>query len=554
MTNKFLFKSLVLSCALFGMTACGDNEQKWPVADGGTPQVELAMSRIRTDYELSFRIKGKISDADGISTIQLECPGLSLHKTIDIIGLYNEPLKEYDLDYSYTVNPDYLTDFSGDYEIDVTVTDVAGKTETQKVRVTFDADFQAPIFSQAPDKEVTVLIKDKTLFNLKFTVEDNRNLDFVEVNLEGVDGFPVRIEANGESRVIYANKLELPSEEKAYKLTITAQDMPAQDNEVRSTVVESTVKVQNLPDFDRVYIADVATAEELNSDVFGVPMVCDHVGPFQYRVRYYNASSGTQVCFIPQKTDFLPICWGPDPTNEGFLADDPDTSGKITLDQAGVYYLFDFNTKTGKYSYATYSIAEAFDPVQNLHYGQNDLHTWGDWDNPDAWWQEWYFGPSYTNPKEIQVRMLQDKTNPHIWVSEDWQLSAGEMKEWILHNWHHDGWWNYTAWRMDESEDPSRCEYYGYFFPNDNDHFKSNKAYFDQKYGNLTTEESKYRYPENNGAAFDLSKWGSYTDGTQDYWKKFVKDIKAKPTVTKAGKYRIWFDAHAERIKLIPVQ
>lgn len=554
MTSKFLFKSLVLSCMLFCVTACSDDEQKWPVADGGTPQVELAMSRIRTDYELSFQIKGKISDADGISKIQLECPGLSLNKTIDIIGLYNEPLKEYDLDYSYTVNPDYLTDFSGDYEIDVTVTDVAGKTETQKVRVTFDADFQAPIFSQAPDKEVTVLIKDQTLFNLKFTVEDNRNLDFVEVNLEGVEGFPVRIEANGESRVIYANKLELPSVEKAYKLTITAQDMPAQDNEVRSTKVESTVKVQNLPDFDRVYIADVATAEELNSDVFGVPMVCDHVGPFQYRVRYYNASSGTQVCFIPQKTDFLPICWGPDPTNEGFLADDPDTSGKITLDQAGVYYLFDFNTKTGKYSYTTYSIAEAIDPVQNLHYGQNDLHTWDDWDNSDAWWQEWYFGPSYNEPKEIQVRMVQDKTNPHIWVSEDWQLPAGEMKEWILHNWHSHGWWNYTAWRMDESEDPSRCEYYGYFFPNDNDHFKSNKAYFDQKYGNLTTEESKYRYPENNGAAFDLSKWGSYTDKTQDYWKKFVPDVKAKPTITKAGKYRIWFDAHAERIKLISVQ
>lgn len=551
MTSKFLFKSLVLSCMLFCVTACSDDEQKWPVADGGTPQVELAMSRIRTDYELSFQIKGKISDADGISKIQLECPGLSLNKTIDIIGLYNEPLKEYDLDYSYTVNPDYLTDFSGDYEIDVTVTDVAGKTETQKVRVTFDADFQAPIFSQAPDKEVTVLIKDQTLFNLKFTVEDNRNLDFVEVNLEGVEGFPVRIEANGESRVIYANKLELPSVEKAYKLTITAQDMPAQDNEVRSTKVESTVKVQNLPDFDRVYIADVATAEELNSDVFGVPMVCDHVGPFQYRVRYYNASSGTQVCFIPQKTDFLPICWGPDPTNEGFLADDPDTSGKITLDQAGVYYLFDFNTKTGKYSYTTYSIAEAFDPVQNLHYGQNDLDRWNNRKTATPEWVEWYFGPTFGDPTKIEVRMVPDKTNPHIWVSEDWQLSAGEMKEWLLHNWHTDPWWNYTAWRMDDAEDPSRCAYYGYYFDDDNDHFTNNKAYFDQKYGSLTTEESKFMYPANNGAAFNSTRWGSIDE---NYAKLFVPDVKAKPTITKAGKYRIWFDAHAERIKLIPVQ
>lgn len=548
MTSKFLLKSLVLSCMLFCVTACSDYEQKWPVADGGTPQVELAMSRIRTDYELSFQIKGKISDADGISKIQLECPGLSLNKTIDIIGLYNEPLKEYDLDYSYTVNPDYLTDFSGDYEIDVTVTDVAGKTETQKVRVTFDADFQAPIFSQAPDKEVTVLIKDQTLFNLKFTVEDNRNLDFVEVNLEGVEGFPVRIEANGESRVIYANKLELPSVEKAYKLTITAQDMPAQDNEVRSTKVESTVKVQNLPDFDRVYIADVATAEELNSDVFGVPMVCDHVGPFQYRVRYYNEKAGTQICFIPQKTDFQPICWGPDPTNEGFFADSPDTSSKISLEQGGVYYKIDFNTKTGAYSVSTYSVAEAVDPIQNLHYGQNDLNHWSNW--TDAEWIEWYFGPTYGNPTKIEIRMTQDKNNPHIFISEPWQLEAGEMKEWILHNWHTDQWWNHTAWRFDESEEPSRCEYYGYYLP-DCDHYKSNKAYFDYKYVNIPADEYKFMYPVNNGKPFSLTSWGSINEA---YVKTFVSDIKAKPMVKTAGKYRIWFDAHAERIKLIPVQ
>ena len=186
MTRKFLFKSLMLSCLLFGTTACSDDDQKWPVVDGGTPQVNLALSRIRTDYDLTFSIKGKITDADGIKSIRLECPGLSLNKTIDIISIYQKPLAEYDLDYSYTVNPDYLTDFSGSYTISVTVTDVAGNTETKEVLVTFDADFQAPSFLQAPDSEVTVLIKDQTLFNLKFTVEDNRNLDYVEVDKPGL--------------------------------------------------------------------------------------------------------------------------------------------------------------------------------------------------------------------------------------------------------------------------------------------------------------------------------------------------------------------------------
>ncbi len=441
-----------------------------------------------------------------------------------------------------------MTDFSGSYPVKVTVTDVAGKTEIQEVLVTFDADFDPPVFTQVPDEQVTVLIKDQTLFNLKFTVEDNRNIDYVEVDLEGVEGYPMRIEGNGETRVVYAKKLELPSVEKEYKLTITAKDLPAQDNEVRTTVVESKVKVQVLPDFDRVYLADVETADELNSDVFGVPMVCDHVGPFQYRARYYNEKAGTKICFIPQKTDFYPICFGPNPENESILGDDPETSGRITLDQSGVYYKIDFNTKTGAYNVSTYTIAEAIDPIQNLHYGQNDLNTWNDWKAADPWWQEWYFGPTYSNPKEIQVRMNQDATNPHIWISDDWELSSGEMNEWILHNWHHDGWWNWTSWRFDDSTDPSKCEYYGYLFP-DNDHFNSNRAFFEWKYVNVNKDEYNFMHPGCD--TFNPDTWGMINEG---YAKTFVPDVKAKPVVTTAGKYRIWFDAHTERIKLIPAK
>ncbi len=548
MTIKSLLKSYGAVSLLALGTACSDDDQVWPIVDGGSPQINLAMNRIRTDYDLTFRIKGKITDADGIASIRLEAPGLSLDKTIDIIGIYEEPLKEYDLDYSYTAKENYVTDFSGSYPVKVTVTDVAGKTETQEVLVTFDADFDPPVFTQAPDKQVTVLIKNQTLFNLKFTVEDNRNIDYVEVDLEGVEGYPMRIEGNGDTRVVYAQKLELPSVEKEYKLTITAKDFPAQDNEVRTTVVESNIKVQVLPDFDRVYLADVETADELNSDVFGVPMVCDHVGPFQYRARYYNEKAGTKICFIPQKTDFYPICFGPNPENESILGDDPETSGRITLDQSGVYYKIDFNTKTGAYNVSTYTIDEAIDPIQNLHYGQNDLNTWNDWKAADPWWQEWYFGPTYSNPKEIQVRMNQDPANPHIWISDDWELSSGEMNEWILHNWHHDGWWNWTSWRFDDSTDPSKCEYYGYLFP-DNDHFNSNRAFFEWKYVNVNKDEYNFMHPGCD--TFNPDTWGMINEG---YAKTFVPDVKAKPVVITAGKYRIWFDAHTERIKLIPAK
>ena len=42
-----------------------------------------------------------------------------------------------------------------------------------------DGDFAAPVFSAAPDATVTVLMKNETKFNLRFTATDDRALDYV---------------------------------------------------------------------------------------------------------------------------------------------------------------------------------------------------------------------------------------------------------------------------------------------------------------------------------------------------------------------------------------
>ena len=50
-----------------------------------------------------------------------------------------------------------------------------------------------------------------------------------------------------------------------------------------------------------MYLADVATVEELNSDIFGVPMVINHTGEYQYRARYYNKAAGTEIFLLTAK-------------------------------------------------------------------------------------------------------------------------------------------------------------------------------------------------------------------------------------------------------------
>lgn len=525
---KHAYRIGLCALSILVFQSCGDDHD-WKDVDGASPEFALQTDHIMTEAGRQIKIAGKVSDKDGIASISMLCHEINLNKTIDLIEIYGEPLTSYDLDYSFALKS--IEDCES-YDVDITVTDIGGRLTTKTLLVTLDGDFSAPFFSAAPDKEITVLIKEKTAFNLKFTAEDNKAIDYVLVDVAGVDGFPIKIEGNSQNKLDFARKLELPGKEATYNVSITAYDKAAQDGEIRSSSINSTVKVSELPDFERVYLADVATAAELNNDVFGVPMLIEHVGEYRYQARYYNEKAGTEICFIPQKTDFAPICFGPDPENNGRLGDDPETVGRITLDKAGVYYLIDLNTLTGEYSMETYSVDEAIDPVMTLHYGQNDLNTWNTDPNgaEEPWWQEWYIGPITSGPGDV-MRMEQDRNNKHIFILENWKLNAGEQMHIVIHNWHSHGWWNFTTWRCDNATDPDKFMYYGDRIK-DTPHYGNNDEWF------------KYKYGETVG--FDINKWSD-----EGYRKTFVPDNWCEATIQTSGYYKLVFDAHLERAKLI---
>lgn len=540
--KNLLFHGLVALPVILGAAGCSDDDD-WGSVDGKDPGLALAAEHLHTEAGRSIQVKGHLEDADGISTISLVCPELKLNKTIDIIDIYGEPLKEYDLDYAFKINNEETGD---NFKINVTVTDVVGNRTAGDVLVTMDGDFAAPVFSAAPSAETTVLIKAKTNFRLKFTVTDNFGIDHVTVDMKGVPGFPITVDGNNRKEVSYEKVLDLPATAASYDLEIVAYDKADFEGKNRTTAINSVVSVSELPDFKDMYLADVATAADLNSDVFGVPMVCDHIAPYTYRARYFNTAAGTEICFIPQKTDFTPICFGPDKNDPGSLGDDPEEVGRIRLDKAGVYYEIILNTMTRAYSIKEYSVADAVSPIMHMTPGMAHLNQWSNWDNggADADWREWFIGPITGGPGDC-MRMEQDRNNPNIFTME-WQLNAGDKAHFVIHNYHGDGWWNYTTWRVDDGQDPSRCTYYGVPF-DDNVNFKGNYGYFKFKYIDIPAEEFRFMYP--NAGSFDFSKWGD-----EGYRKVFVPDNWADAPVAVSGKYKLVFDAHTERVKLIPMK
>jgi hypothetical protein len=354
-----------------------------------------------------------------------------------------------------------------------------------------DGDFTAPLFTAAPDVAVTVLLKNQTKFNLRFAAEDDKALDYVDIAIPEIE-YSRRVTATG-STVSFNEAITLPSEVAIYNLTLTAVDKFAFTMEKTSVIT-----VSEMPDFEKMYLADVATVDELNSDVFGVPMRIERTAAYQYKANYYCQRAGTEIRFLPQKSDFSPICFGLDPNDNTKLTDDPEIAEPIVLPEANVYYEITFDVMTSTYNSSTYSIAEAIDPVPH-EFGSNNLDTWGD---GGSWLQEFYFGYMTGNPREI-TRFTQDATNPHLYyLAAPLSLTAGEQMNFVIHNWHHDGWWNYCTWRVDNSEEPEIFNYYGNY---------KNPA-----------------WTKPNGA---------------DNW--------AKPTVMQTGAYKLYFDAHLGRGKLV---
>lgn len=549
-SKHLMFASMLLSASALAFTSCSDDNE-WPMVDGLAPAVSLDGVEVHIEPGMNISIKGQLTDADGITTIRLESPGLYLDKTIDLVGIYGEPQTAYELDYN--VQSTRHTDEEV-FVITITVTDAGGRQTVENFTASLDGDFTAPVFTIKPDENLTVLIKDRTVLKLNFEVTDNRTVDYATIDLKKVEGttetsmpgYPQTLRGNGAT-LVFKEEIEVPSEAATYKAYITAYDADYGDG-AHTVSTESTINVQELPDFDVIYLADVENEADLNGDVFGVPVAMDHIGDYKYRVRYYNATAGTQVCFIPQKGSFGPICFAPSKENAAVLGDDLEQENKLVLDKAGVYYEITVDTWNRSYQTTTYAVSEAVSPVSHMQYGGDMLNTWVDWNAADPWMQKFYFGPA-SGPKDV-LEMEQDKSNPNIFTLE-WNMKAdtfddsGALK-FIIHNWHHDGWWNYAAWRVDDSGDPSKCMWYGLYFP-DNLMFTGNADFFQWKYLNIPESEYKYMYP---GAPypFDMDKWGA----DEAYRKNFVPDnwVKINPHPA-AGTYLVTLDIHAERIKMV---
>ncbi len=479
------------------MTGCSDDDGYADV-DGQNPTLTLAVQHIQSAAGRTFTVEGTVTDADGIATIRLVCSALYLDKTIDLIEIYGEPLTSYELAYSFTTQSDELGE---SFTITVTVTDVGGRTYTQDVLVTMDGDFEEPVFvSGAPDDGglLPVILREGETPSLEIAISmsDDRGLDYLDIDIEGIDGFPVHYDLGAQTTGTYTQTVYFPEEIAQYAYTVAVADTAG--NVVSRT---ATISVTDVMDYDKMYICDVATEAELTSDVFGVPMCIDHTGEYQYQAIYYNAEAGTEVYFIPTASS-LSVTYGIDSSNEDRLTNDPNYVQPLVLNLSNTYYVIDIDILNLTYEISnTYSVDDAQDPWgTDMTYGEETFDLWGDGSTYIAF----TFGLTSSNPTAVES-FTQDATNPHLFYSEPMTLSSGETMNFIIHNYHTNEWWNAVRWCSTSSTD---LDVFGY-------------------YTGSSSKNDAYTGPTN----------------TQDVW--------SQPTVTTGGTYRFYFDSHLGRAKLV---
>ncbi len=437
------FALLGATVALSGMMfqSCSD-DNGYSAVDGQAPTITLASNIIHAEPGRSFSIQGDIKDADGIKSIRLKNEGMLLDKTINLLEIYSDSLlHEYKLDYAYTPSSEWTDD--NDFPLEVTVEDVVGHTSTATINVKGDGDYTSPKFTNAPDSKLYVPLSEPYLL-VSATVSDNKALQSIVVEIPGIEVYDSVLIKGNEYE--YNEEFEFPSQEADYEMNIRLYDGM---NNMTST--STVIKLSDAIDFEKMYLADVTSAADLTSDVYGVPMLIDHVGEFQYCAHYYNQKAGTPIRFIPQKTSFGPICYGVDESTNTITKG--SSVKPIILDKVG-YYEITFNIMTGEYAVndwtpttkkmtlngtttVDFNDGSGEQPAQICLAGAGLPEGFGNWT---------------TNQNANAFILNQDANNPYR-LYREMDLTEGNEIEFTISQTHWWGWWPEPYWRFDGSDD-----------------------------------------------------------------------------------------------------
>lgn len=403
-----------------------------------SPAIGLENSVIHTSQGREFVMEAHITDDAPIESVNLKNTDWFLNKTIKVSK--DSSVNTYDLYYVFTVPDDAP---NKEHTITITATNIGQKSSSVEMKVLMDGDFVNPSMTlNSPVDGLTLAPKADLSVEFDIDISDDRKLGYFVIKEEKLN-FYDSIYSFGGKEYSYVKSVSIPNDQDNYQFFYVLSDSAG-------NTVESSSEVKVSLDFDKMYLADVATEEELTSDLFGVPMLIDKTAPFTFEAKYYSSAANTEIKFIPQKTSFTPHCYGVDPANSGKLINDPANALPIVLPEVG-YYKINFSLKNGEFTLEKYEPTDKpYSEYMNMtddpnnHVGPLSMPGvgWPDFQNSTGWGWD---GP------DAAPLMTEDPNNQYIWTRE---IELEGNVQFIFAPEHPDGWWLEPYWRFDVAVDP----------------------------------------------------------------------------------------------------
>lgn len=363
--KRFTYYMIVIlgMAQLASFISCSENDKY--SSDNEAPIITLEKEADQWVPGREYTINAQIKENTGMKKVHILSSELGLNEDINFgRGL----VTDFKLVYSFNIS-EVLSE-SGSYIIKIDAVDVAGNISSSQMTLSLDGDIDAPVFSVVPPKRVDLVGAPSLKYQFNLSVIDNKELDFLRIICPEM-GRDDLVKITTGKEYSYTLDLDLGNEVKNYNFSFIATDKAGLTTEITSLIV-----VDDMPDFAAMYLADVFTEEELNSDIFGVPVYMDHVGTNVYEILFFNNVPGKEIMFIPQPESFSPHCFGASSDGSGVeYAEKAEGMNKFVLADKG-YYRIRLNTKARTYSAVPERVVETIQDIMLTGAGIADRGDW----------------------------------------------------------------------------------------------------------------------------------------------------------------------------------
>ncbi len=299
------------------IAACEDDEFQFPVSE---PLISTSSETISSLPGGDLTLEATLTDPVGLQSVEVVYTPWNLTETISLSGAEEHLL-------SYVISVPNTEPVGSTHDILITATNVNGVIMERVQRVVLNQDETAPVISNNTQAGVAFL-GDGTDATLEISVSDN--LGIATFTIVGPSfSESIQVGANSYS---YSRDLNV-QQQGLYNFEITVEDEWGNS-------AEETVTIVAYEPFEKMYLADVSSDEELLVDLMGVPRVMnsfdneDSLGKV-FVGYYYNAQENTEIRLLPSKESFSPLTFGASSQNGVMMVAPDATVSPIILPNIG---------------------------------------------------------------------------------------------------------------------------------------------------------------------------------------------------------------------------